>query len=276
MKKLISIVLLLSLVTSSSFLAFARSKAADDLGREIAQDYLDSSTIDESWASSQPYIAEQYAYSTDTEATAYIEYKVSCDDNPNCGWIMVNVDGDDVAIPIASTQGAANFELLNGKLNDKISKKRSGKSSKARKLYYFSPFDQYIEDESGETEALDQGGSEEITSDFLKAKRAEAKSRKSSDAFKERRKGLEADGLTSMSRSHWLGIMNTYAAANTIPNTFVAGASTTMCGSRIPCYKYNATFVYPGGACKFGCVPTAIAMIYGYHDRQGTYPNLIT
>lgn len=54
------------------------------------------------------------------------------------------------------------------------------------------------------------------------------------------------------------------------------GSTSSLCGSLVPCYKYDATYSYPGGTCQFGCVATALAMIYGYHDRQATYPNLIT
>ena len=104
MKKAFAIVLLFSLVTSSSYLALARLINPDDLGEEIAQNYLNNSVTDESWTASHPYIAKKHAYYTDADKPAYIEYKVSCDDNPKCGWIMVNVDGDDVSIPIASTQ----------------------------------------------------------------------------------------------------------------------------------------------------------------------------
>ena len=186
---------------------------------------------------------------------------MSCDDSPNCGWIIVNIDGDDVAIPAASTQGSANFELLNAKLDDTLVKPERG-AKKARQLYYFSPFDQAIEDQDLNVATLSDGSDEQPSHDKLKKKIDAVKAIKQSDAFKNKKAEFEDKGLTSFARRSPLAMLGAYASATTIPDTFVPGASTSMCGSRIPCYKYNATYNYSGGTCQFGCVATALAMIY--------------
>jgi hypothetical protein len=47
------------------------------------------------------------------------------------------------------------------------------------------------------------------------------------------------------------------------------------CGSVMPCYKqYNPTTVSP--YCATWCVPTAMSIIFGYYDRNGLKPNLLT
>lgn len=117
---------------------------------------------------------------------------------------------------------------------------------------------------------------EELTHEALDGLIREAKSKKTSEGFKAHKRDLAFARALDRIEGSVLGILSARAATTTPPDTFVAGASTTNCPSRIPCYKYDATYSYPTGTCKFGCVPTAIAMIYGYHDRQGTYPNLIT
>lgn len=100
--KIAAIALVALIGISLMFLVSAKSPA--DLAADTANEYLASSLSDESWSESHPYISGSQAYSTDADDTAYIEYKVSCDDKPSCGWIIVNVDGDDVTIPVASTE----------------------------------------------------------------------------------------------------------------------------------------------------------------------------
>ena len=231
----------------SSYLTFAKMKSPDEIGRSIAQAYIDSSSfVDESWSKSHPYIAAEHTYFTDRDMVSYKEYKVSCNANPNCGWVIVNLDGDDVSIPIASTEGSANFELLDAKLDAKLDNGNGRGASNGRKLYYFSPFDQAIADDNGHVASLDDGTGADIDYDALVTKIAGAKAKKASGEFKKRKDELDAQGLTSYARTGVLGFLSAYAATNTIPDTFVPGASTSMCGSRIPCYKYNATYTYSG------------------------------
>lgn len=60
------------------------------------------------------------------------EYKVSCDSTPDCGFILVNVDKNDVVVPIASPTGNTPSELLDT-------------GTGYEEYYYFSPFDIYAE-----------------------------------------------------------------------------------------------------------------------------------
>ena len=92
MKKLIAMTCIIA-TCFSSYYTFATMKSSDEIGRSIAQGYIDNSLIDENWRASHPYIAAEHAYYTDKDTPSYEEYKVSCDSNPNCGWIVVNTDG---------------------------------------------------------------------------------------------------------------------------------------------------------------------------------------
>jgi len=69
----------------------------------MALQYIDNSLSDEAWKDNNPVISKETKFYTDDEKQiSYIEYKISCDSTPDCGFIMMNVDGNDVAVPIAS------------------------------------------------------------------------------------------------------------------------------------------------------------------------------
>lgn len=91
-------------IISISLMLLVSAKSPSELAADNATEYIASSLSDENWSGSHPYISGSRSYSTDADDTAYIEYKVSCDEKPSCGWIIVNVDGDDVTIPVASTE----------------------------------------------------------------------------------------------------------------------------------------------------------------------------
>ncbi|PZM85034.1 hypothetical protein DLH72_02425 [Candidatus Gracilibacteria bacterium] len=73
--------------------------------------------------------------SHDDSKPSYIEYKVSCDKQIDCGYVMVNIDGTDVSIPESSSVGKTSSEMMS---------EISGKDSKN---YYFGPFEQFSENE---------------------------------------------------------------------------------------------------------------------------------
>ena len=57
----------------SSYLTFAKMKSPDEIGRSIAQAYIDSSSlVDESWSKSHPYIAAEHTYFTDKIGRAHV------------------------------------------------------------------------------------------------------------------------------------------------------------------------------------------------------------
>jgi hypothetical protein len=111
----------------------------------MAHQYIENSLTDEAWKGNNPVISAQSKfYTDDAKEVSYIEYKVSCDSTPDYGFIMMNVDGNDVSIPIASPTGNTPSEIPD-----------QGKDI-SEKLYYFGPFDLYSENEiTGDVQALD-------------------------------------------------------------------------------------------------------------------------
>ena len=134
-KKIIAISIFLSLFINPFSFTFAKEKVIYKKAENLAKQYIENSLEDENWEEKNPYINWEwkYFYTDDEKNPSYIEFKISCNDNLNCWFILVNSDWNDVAIPIASTSWIWPWEVLSIK-NDN------------NKLYYFSPFEQYSED----------------------------------------------------------------------------------------------------------------------------------
>jgi len=66
----------------------------------------------------------------DNNTPSYIEYQVHCSNTPDCGFIIVNIDGDDVEIPALSHSDTPPSIILQ-------QKSRSRKEN--LQFYYFSP-----------------------------------------------------------------------------------------------------------------------------------------
>lgn len=276
MKKIASVFILVFFFLLWTLLSSSKFKDTHEVGKEIANSYIEQALEDENWNWKKPYISEEYPYLSDKDTPSYIEYKISCDTNVDCGWIIVNIDWDDVSIPVAATYWITNYEMLSLKLDKKLEGKDIKiQKTNVRNVYYFWPFEQFIVDENGEVESIGVDQKTDKTLTELNKKIDKMREYKLSEVFKETKKELENRGLTSYEQNSVIGILSWYAAANTPTNQYVSWASTTNCPSRIPCYK-QFEFTYTSWACNTGCVPTAIAMIFGYHDRQWTFPNLVT
>lgn len=264
----------------------------------LAQEYIDNSLVwDDNWKTSHPKIAWEGKYFyTDSDSPSYIEFKVSCDTTPDCGFIMVNFDGDDVSIPIASTSWNTPSEILIaqnwGKTED-------------NKLYYFNPFEQYSENtKNGEVSSIDpkdnidsslkqdtkstEKEKEQKRKDFKKklkerldTNKKEVGDYKKTDDFKQKKKELKEKKLTIPNDEVWMKILpfaNATAGyvAPTASDKFIASAvSWTTCKWNTPCYD-QYTFSYNWGSCYSGCTPTAVWIVYWWYDRMWTYPDLVT
>jgi Peptidase_C39 like family len=264
------------LLVISGYLTFAKDKTPDEIGRDIAQGYLEAAVGDDNWKETKPYISGEYSYYTDKDTVSYKEYKVSCDKNNHCGWIIVNLDGDDVSIPVMATQGMTNYETLWLKFDGKLKEKKLKNKWTQRKAYYFWPFEQYMSDENGEVENIGIDQSNPSSKELLDEKVKKAKEYKTTEMFKETKKELKEKGLTSFEQSSLFSIFKTYAAVSSPSDTFIPLYSiTSNCSSRIPCYKQFLDN-YTWWLCNTWCVPNAIAMIYGFYDRKWTFPNLLS
>ncbi|NDK07811.1 hypothetical protein EOM39_01025 [Candidatus Gracilibacteria bacterium] len=308
MKKLALFVVLLGFSFSGFTYAISKFNYESALG--MANEYISNSSYDENWKDHNPQIVGKGKefHTDDDNKVSYIEFKVSCDNNPDCGFVMVNFDGDDVTIPIASTSGNTPSEVLLA---------QNGGEEKDNKLYYFSPFDMYGENtKKDEISAIDPVENidnqlnldTKLTKEEKQEKRKtlklalkekisgmkqEVREYKNTKDFKEKRQELrnKKQAISKEEVSYKILPLVEYAnaqagsgtfggsgyiAPSNASNTFVSGLNYSGCNGKTPCYDQVRDVNYNGQTCAVGCVPTAYAIVFGYYDRKGTFPNLIT
>ncbi|MDP2091284.1 MAG: C39 family peptidase [Candidatus Gracilibacteria bacterium] len=282
-KKTLSAVILVSLFVNPFSFTFAKTKLIYDRSEDLAVQYIENSLNDDNWKDNNPRISGKgkYFYTDDENKPSYIEFKISCDKTPDCGFILVNADGDDVAIPISSTSGNTPSEVTH----------QQGVNNE--KYYYFGPLDIYSENlDNGDvqtivkTEQIDLKKNDKETNDRkkelknrIKKGKLEAKEFKKSDEFKKKKEEIKDEILNVPSEEYSMKILN-FANADlpggtngtyTSPGTSdikVPGSNTTDCTSRTPCYQQFQT-TYGSLSCSSGCAPTAVAILFGYYDRNG-------
>ena len=288
--------LLVILWISQISYTFAQPLLTQGKALKLAEQYIENSLSDEAWKDNNPHISAQTPFHVDdSKVVSYIEYKVSCDSTPDCGFILVNVDKNDVAVPIASPTGNTPSELLDT-------------GAWESDYYYFSPFDIYAENlETGFVQALDPGKAvdpreesdlklskeekdilkeqKQALKDELKAAKQQAKEYKKSQDFKDRKLEIQ-DQIFSVPKEEfsmkvlpianadtWTSSGNWYTAPSS-SNIFVNGP-VNPCGSKIPCYQQFST-TYSSSSCYVWCAPVAMWMIFWYYDRTWRYPNLLS
>lgn len=89
----------------------AKEEAENYIKEEISSSYSN-------WYNKNPKITiETPFYSDNEKKPSYIEYKVSCNSNNDCWYIIVNLDWSDTKIPMASFNWKSISEQL---MNEKI------------------------------------------------------------------------------------------------------------------------------------------------------------
>jgi len=222
----------------------------------------------------------------------------------DCGFIMVNYDGDDIIIPIASTSWNTPSEVLlaENKWN-----------TVDNKLYYFSPFDMYSENtKTNEVSSINPEDNidsilnqdKTLTKDEKIIKRQELKNLlrdkilqlkkdadeyKKTDDFKNKINDLR-DKKQTIPKGEVSYKILPFANAGTVPwdwwtwyippsnvsNTFVAWDVYSGCNWKLPCYKQILGVNYNWSNCAVWCVPTAYTILFWYYDRKWNFPNLIS
>lgn len=87
-----------------SFLLTYVYTSAYDTKKE-AEIFIKEESLSEysNWYKENPKITkETYFYSDDEKNPSYIEYKVSCNYDKNCWYVIVNLDNSDAKIPMSS------------------------------------------------------------------------------------------------------------------------------------------------------------------------------
>ena len=110
-KKLWIAVILLAAGLVSQWLTV---NAFSDNFREKAEKYIaEMAEVDPFWKWENPKIVWQTPfYDSDDNKPSYIEYKVSCNRDTNCWYVLVNLDGSDVDIPESSSVRKAPSEQM--------------------------------------------------------------------------------------------------------------------------------------------------------------------
>jgi len=259
----------------------------DDNGRKIAELYLKSNKNDDFGKNNSPRLWECTPLYMEKSIPSYFEYQVLCERNVDCGYIIVNVDGDDVDIPIASPSDISPSQILTQK---------SWAIKADLQFYYFSPFDIYSKntvtnqinainpqmDPIEENEILDEMKDEEKQQIgvYIKEKKKQLPTRfkqqweyvkylKGTQKFKEIKENFSQynivgiPGFEDDEDANW---------------RYVKWESSWNCNSRVPCYEqytYEYGIIWFTKICPSGCSPVAAAIIFGYHDRVENYPDLI-
>lgn len=225
-----------------------------------AQWYMNLQKNDDYWVWKKPKL-ENYGilYHTDDDSIpAYIEYKITCGNN-DCGSVVVNLDNTDARVPEGATFWKPNYENL-----------QTGTKSKKVRLYRFGLLEQYIVgDNNLEVKSLDP--KEVITSyDKISVFKNRVRDYKQANPNKQQAT-VSIDMMTQANVAAWM----ISPLSITATNVYIPWVSTVNCPSRTPCYaQFQDT--YAGSTCYLWCSPDALSIIYGYYDRQWTYPNLIS
>jgi len=201
---------------------------------------------------------------------SYMEYTVICENTADCWYIMVNVDGDDVNIPKASTSDYPASKILADK---------SGTKKEDLDFFYFWPFDVYAQNKiTKQINAIDPQ-MDPIEDDMMleptiieQKEKLSARLQEHIDFYTLYRKSEEYKKDTIIFQNKY-GIQSPWSV-QLWDWKYVKWNYTSNCNSRVPCYQ-QYRYWYGWQWCATGCSPVAVAMIYGYHDRMGNYPNLL-
>lgn len=289
-KKLVFTVVLLWLFINPFSFTFAKTKVIYEIAENLAVQYIENSLEDDSWKNNNPRISWEwkYFYTDDEKNPSYIEFKISCDKTPDCWFIFVNTDWDDVAVPIASTTWNWPSEALIW---------QNIWNNENNKLYYFSPFEQYAENlETSEIVSINPMDNvdwileqdvkltkeEKIEKkknfnskliDRVKKAKIDAKNYKKSDDFKKSKEKIKDQILSVPEEKFVMNNLNVANAAYTNPwtsNVFVPTSdlqSYATCSWRTPCYKQFQT-TYNWATCSSWCSPTAVWILFWYYDKN--------
>jgi len=303
-KKVLSWIIITTLFLWNITLA-EKTNSDYKLALKKANQYIKESTWDEFWEWHSPKISWEWTYFyTDKETPSYIEFKVSCNNNKSCWFIIVNIDGDDVSIPISASSWDSISEVLS----------TDEKNPDNNKFYYFSPLSQFSENKKtwevesiniqdytlAEAEIKKTSSSDEklefsdtrksdteklsinsILKNNLEKAKNSAKQFKESDKFEKIINQIKENKLTKNTDEYntkTLDMKSVSPWTETIwKSVYVKWKSTYMCWSRIPCYKqFKQNYIMDNWKnCLSWCSPTALAMIYGYYDRNNIYPDLV-
>jgi len=256
---------------------------ADEEGRNIAQKYIDENRDGFFWKDNTPTLWEWTPFFMEKETPSYIEYQVHCSSTPNCWFIIVNVDGDDVEIPALSHSDTPPSIILAQKSKTRID---------ALQFYYFSPLSLFARNTLDESIFAVDPQIDPRESDFD----PKLGDKKIQEMIESQRKNLpsifqsylqaiteykQSDDFQTWKQNIWQPVEN-MNIPEYIPtgNTQDIGSMRYLkglydfetCHSIVPCYR-QFWYLYENDTkvCWSGCTPVAAAIVYAYHQRND-YP----
>jgi len=253
----------------------------DDNGRKIAELYLESNKNDDFWKDNSPRLWEYTPLYMEKNVPSYVEYQVVCEKNTNCGYIIVNVDGDDVQVPTSSNADIPPTQIL-------ISK--SWEKKENLQFYYFSPFDIYSKNIlTGQFNAIDPQTDpmeEKIPLDVEWIERNKVllyihQQRKNIYwLFQQQQEKIieykKTQGFQNFKQTlTQYNIFDVDISPQMNNMKYIPWTSTYNCNSIVPCYEQY--WFYPPYAdyiCAAWCSPVAAAIVFEYHDIHN-FPQLL-
>jgi len=240
---------------------------------KIAQEFIAKNIDNEYWRREVPVLWEWILMYTEKIAPSYIEYSVLCDAEKECWFILINLDGDDVKVPVFSLSDTSATTIL-------AQKSRTKKEN--LEFYYFSLFSIYAKNKiTGEMYAfhpeIDPTEDMFIWMQQQDINRIMSKQRSKIPEIFQKELAIIKKYKQSQ-KGKWYSQKNDNSAPYPLPDRdtwqFVPGLPTYDCWSIVPCYKQYAYRYGNFSPCASWCMPVAVAMIFGYHDRQ-TKPDLV-
>lgn len=236
--------------------------------RQIAEDFIAKhEQVNLGWKNLHPIIVgEQVFYTYNNSEPSYVEYKVSCDETKDCGFVLVNLDQSDTKIPISSLNGQTISEKLRIKWNNNA------------KYYYFNILSAYSFDENTkdikawnpEDQALEEEHKNSIKNKSWTSALLEKFNTLKEEAVSLQNKRLKKQINQQNSFSTEISSVNTRSSGTVTWNWINQGG----CRSYTPCYEQFWRYYGNNGFWWSGCSPTAFSIIMGYYDRNG-FPNIL-
>lgn len=277
-KKLWIAVILLAAWLVSQWLTV---NAFSDNFREKAEKYIaEMAEVDPFWKWENPKIVWQTPfYDSDDNKPSYIEYKVSCNRDTNCWYVLVNLDGSDVDIPESSSVWKAPSEQMDKTGNWKNYNfwvfEKFSYDENTWDIWYINPGNEALEEQAKQS-VFSKNTMSSVKTDPLKEKfeklKKEAKENKEENVQKQ---------LLNKSNIEERSTLNSYNDDRTVyaSNNYI---NEGPCLSITPCYE-QAKIVYREGYYNYQiwpywiswCVPTAFSILYWFYDRNW-FPNLIS
>lgn len=235
------------------------------------------------WKWKEPYISSEKEFFNDNDNKAsYIEYKVSCREEKDCWYVIVNIDNSDAKIPMSSSSWKTLSELMNS-------------WNKNSKNYYFSPFEQFSENEKtweinftnpenkyilekNWINTMSRSSVFEEKNDLLKNKldslKEKAKKFKKSKEFENFQKKLRQEEiLNKISNRDWdQSSLDEYFQMKTVSWAWWW----KICPWKLPCYEQPKRWYWTSfRKCLSWCWATAFSIIFWYHSMNWNFSWLL-